>query len=336
MAMPTSRSTSKAGSGGYTLNEFEPGVRARVEKFANYWRSDRAHVDEAEVLAIHDTAARSNALLTGEVDAIDSVDARLADVLSSRSEMVVEETSGPLHYDFPMRVNVAPFDDNNVRLALKYAVDREAMVKTILRGRGRVGNDSPIGPSYRYYAAGIEQRAYDPDKAKFHLKQAGLSELKVDLSAANAAFTGAVDTALLFKEQARAAGIDINVVREPNDGYWSEVWNKKPWCASYWAGYPTEDFMLSAGYYSKSEYNATAWHNERFDSLLLAARAELDEAKRLEMYTEMQSLIRDVGGVLVPCFANDVLARNKKIAHGKLSNQRGFDGRKIIERWWVV
>ncbi len=327
---------SKAGCGGYVLKEFEPGVRARLERFPNYWRSDRAHVAEAEVLSIHDTAARANALQTGEVDAIDGVDARLAEVLGSRGEMIVEETSGPLHYDFPMRVDTAPFNDNNVRLALKYAVDREATLKTILRGRGQIGNDSPIGPSYRFHARDLEQRGYDPDKAKFHLKQAGLSELTLDLSAADAAFTGAVDACLLFKEQAKAAGITINVIREPNDGYWSEVWNKKPWCASYWAGYPTEDFMLTAGYYSKSEYNATKWQNERFDALLLAARAELDEAKRLEMYTEMQSLIRDVGGVLVPCFANDILARNKKVAHGKLSNQRGFDGRKIVERWWMV
>ena len=84
-------------------------------------------------------------------------------------------------------------------------------------------------------------------------------------------------------------------------------------------------------------WNDTHWNNERFDQLLVAARAELDDAKRGEMYREMQLLVRDEGGAIVPMYANFVDARSKKIAHGgKLGSNDCLDGWKCIERWWMA
>jgi len=171
------------------------------------------------MLSIIDPTARTNALTTGEVDVMDRPDLKTASRLGKKPGIVIEETTGYLHYTFPMRTDTAPFDDNNVRMALKHAVNREEIVEKILYGHGTVGNDHPIAPSVAYHAADLEQRQYDPDKAKFYAKKAG--GINVKLSAADAAFAGAVDAATLYKEHAAAAGIEIEVVREPNDGYWS-------------------------------------------------------------------------------------------------------------------
>ncbi|MEM7222095.1 MAG: ABC transporter substrate-binding protein [Pseudomonadota bacterium] len=327
---------SGTGTGGYHVETYEPGVRAHLKRNPNYWNPNAAFADEVEFLTIIDTTARSNALVTGEVDAIDQVDLKTVKLLARQSGVTIEETEGPLHFVFPMRMDTAPFDDNNVRQALKHAINREEMLQKILSGHGRVGNDTPIGPSYRYFDANLAQTPYDPDKAKWYLQQSGLSELKIDLSAADSAFAGAVDSAVLYREQALKAGIDITVVREPNDGYWSNVWMKKPWCASYWAGYTTENEMFTTGYAPGAAWNDTWFDNEAFNKLLIAARAELDESKRGEMYGEMQRIVRDEGGSLVPMFANDVMARTDRVAHGELASDRGFDGRRIITRWWVV
>ena len=325
------------GSGGYLLKDFDPGVRAYFERNPNYWKEGRAHADEVELLTIVDPTARSNALVTGEVHAIDQVDLKTASLLARQKGIVVEESTGPLHYVYPMFTDVAPFDNMHVRQALKFALDREELVQKILRGHGTIGNDHPIGPTYRYHAADLEQNSYDPDKAKFHLKQADLGELTIDLSAADAAYGGAVDAAVLYKEHAAKAGITINVVREPNDGYWSNVWMKKPICASYWGGYSTEDTMFSTGYAPGAAWNDTHWDHEAFNKLMIQARAELDKGKRKEMYREMQRILRDEGGVIVPMFANAVVARTEAVAHGEeVSAVRPFDGRRIIERWWVT
>jgi len=112
-----------------------------------------------------------------------------------------------------------------VRKALKYGINRQELVDKILFGHGAVANDTPIGPANQYFNTDMEQLAYDPDKAAFYLKEAGLDSVSIDLSASNAAFEGAVDAAQLYQASAGSAGININVVQEPADGYWSNVWN---------------------------------------------------------------------------------------------------------------
>jgi len=324
------------GAGGYTLDNFDPGVRTSLKRFPNYHKTDRAHFDEAELLTIPDVAARTNALVTDEIDAMDRVDIKTAHLLGRKPGVKIVETSGTAHYTFAMRTDTPPFDNNDVRLALKYALDRKAMLQTVLRGHGVTGNDHPIGRSNRFHADELPQREYDVDKAKFHLKKSGVGNLKVDLSAADAAFAGAVDAAVLYREHAAKAGIEINVIREPNDGYWSNVWLKKPWCAVYWSGRPTEDWMFSTAYAAGAPWNDSFWSHERFNKLLVEARAELDETKRRGMYVEMQTIVRDEGGVVIPMFNNDVGAHSDKIAHEDLGANLDFDGLRAVERWWFA
>ena len=271
-----------------------------------------------------------------EVDCIDNVELRTLSMLQRNPDVIIEEGAGPLHYSLPMLGAVAPFDNPDLRKALKFAIDRQDILDKILFGHGVIGNDHPIGPSYRYHAADIEQNSYDPDKARYHWQQSGLGDITLDLSAAEAAFGGAVDAAVLYQASAKKAGININVVREVNDGYWSDVWMKKPWSASYWGGNATEDAMFSTAYAAGAAWNESQWDNPRFNELLRSARAELNEGLRAEMYREMQILLRDEGSVIIPMFANSVHARNDKIAHGDVSWVRGFDGRRIMERWWMV
>ena len=278
-----------------------------------------------------------NAIVTDAVDAINRVDLKVVEFLRRNKAIVIEEVTGTQQFTMPMFTDMEPFGNNNVRLALKYAIDRKELVEMILRGHGRIGNDSPITPANRYFAADVPLREYDPDKSKFHLKQAGYDSLKLNLSAADAAFNGAVDTAVLYKEQAAKAGIDITVVREANDGYWTNVWRKKPFVMCYWAGRPTEDWMFSQVYAKGAVWNDTHWDDERFNQLLIEARAELDTAKRRDMYREMQLIVRDDGGVIIPMYPNFIDAHSTKIARGpRLGANYDLDGWKCVERWWMA
>lgn len=236
-----------AGTGGYVVKSFDPGVRAALERFPNYWKSDRAHFDGVEYTAIPDVNARQTALLNNSLDAMIECDFKTVHMLERDTNLRVDEVPTGTYVSLPMHQDVAPFDNPDVRLALKYALDREATVKMVLNGHGSIGNDQPVSPIMPYYDASIEQRAYDPDKAKFHLKKAGLASLKLDLSAADVVITSGVDMALLFSETARKAGIEVNVVREPNDSYWSNIWLKKPFCLAGWGQRPTPDIIFTLG-----------------------------------------------------------------------------------------
>ncbi len=328
--------SSPDGCGGYVVESYEPGVRATLSRNPDYWKEDRAHFDAVEMLAIIDPVARQNALITGEVDCIDRVDLKTVHLLERAPNIEILAPTGTQHYTFAMDTRAAPFDDNNVRLALKYAIDRQELVDKVLNGFGELGNDHPIGRSQPFWAD-LEQRAYDPDRARFHLKEAGLDSLDVKLSAADAAFGGAVDAAVLYSEKAAAAGINIEVVREPNDGYWSDVWMVKPWSAVYWGGRPTPDWMFSTAYASGVAWNDTFWENERFNMLLTEARSELDDNTRAEMYREMQELVRDQGGAVIPMFASYVIAHTDAVAHPEvIGSNWTMDGFRAIERWWFA
>ncbi|MEJ6396560.1 ABC transporter substrate-binding protein [Yoonia sp. 208BN28-4] len=323
------------GTGLYAVESFDAGVRMTAKRVTDHYKGDSAgFFDEIEYIAINDNTARMNALMTGQVTAINRIDFKTEALLNANPNVRIQEVTGNQHYTFPMLTDVNPFDQVHVRQALKYGINREEMVEKILLGHGQVGNDTPIGPANQYYASGMDQLMYDPDKAKFHLEQAGLTSLDIDLSASNAAFEGAIDAAQLFQASAGAAGININVVQEPADGYWSNVWNTKPFCASYWSGRATEDWMFSTAYEAGVPWNDSNWDNARFQELLLSARAELDSDKRREQYTEMQQILRDEGGVLIPMFANYVQAVANTIATPDIvGNLWQMDNGRMAERW---
>jgi len=322
------------GTGAYMLEKWEPGVRAFAKRNPNYWKEGRGHFDEVETLSITDTSARTNALKTGQIDYMDRCELKTVHFMKKVPGIEVTAVTGTAHYTIPMLVDKTPYNDNNVRMALKLAVNRKELVQRVLRGYGEPGNDHPIAPVNRYYAKNLEQRTYDPDKAKFYMKKAGKLDHTFNLHAADAAFPGAVDAATLISEHAKKAGININVVREPNDGYWSNVWIKKEWCMCYWGGRPTEDMMFSVAYADGAPWNDTHWKNDRFNKLLVAARAELDSDKRRKMYEEMQAICRNDGGTVVPMYNQMVAANSKKVTHGPISGHMAMDGMRNAERWW--
>ena len=325
------------GAGAYIVRDFEPGVRANIEKNPNFYLPEKGHVGSAQILVIADSTARTNALVTGDLDISGDIEAKTAHLLAGRPGIVVEDTVSTQHYTFPMRTDLEPFKNKDVRMALKLAIDREEILAKIVRGRGSLGNDHPISPANRFYNAELPQRAYDPDKARWHLKQAGMEGLEVELAASDGLYSGAVDSTVLFAEQAAKAGIKLTPRRAPDDGYWSDVWLKAPWCASYWSGRPTEDWMFTQGYGAESNWNESYWQNARFNELLKAARGELDEDKRRAMYYEMQAICRDDCGSVIHLFANHILAFRDNVKHPEtVGGNWEFDGYKIIERWWLT
>ena len=321
------------GTGLYQVQSFDPGVRMVATRYADHYKGDSAgFFDEVEYIAINDNTARMNALLTGQVDTINRIDFKTEGLLKANPALRIQEVTGNQHYSFPMLTNTSPYNDVNVRKALKYGINRQELVDKILLGHGAVGNDTPIGPANQYYNAGMDQLEFDADKAKFYLKEAGMDSIDISLSASNAA--------QLYQASAAQAGININVVQEPADGYWSNVWLKKSFCACYWSGRATEDWMFATAYEAGVPWNDSQWDNDdsaRFQELLLTARAELDSDKRQAQYFEMQEILRDEGGVLVPMFANYVQAVNNRISSPEtVGNLWQMDNARMAERWSVA
>lgn len=328
---------SGVGTGGYILEEYEPGVRSRVTRNPNYWKEGRAHFDAIEMLAVRDVNARTTALQTGQIDAMNSVDTTTAPLVQAMPGIDLVQTQGKVHYAFSMRASDPAYKDSNMRLAMKYAINRQEMVDKILNGFGSIANDQPIGKAYPDHNPNLVQHEYDPEKAKALVKKAGMEGHQHVLHVSETPFAGATDAAQLFSQQAKAAGIAIRVEREPEDGYWSKVWGKKPFFASRWSGRPNEDLMLTQAYSRESlgSWNATDWDNDEFNTKLLAARGEKDDDLRRELLWECQAILSEDGGMIAPVWADYIDAKTSKISTPEeVAGDWDLDGSRASERWW--
>jgi peptide/nickel transport system substrate-binding protein len=325
------------GCGPYRVTEFKLGISASFERHDGWHRAGSgAWFDAIEMTVLNDPNARQTAIVTGDVDAVTDIDLKTASMLARAPGVILDDVPSGTHITLPMFCDTPPFDDVNVRLALKHAIDRQEIVDKILFGRGTIANDHPIAPTMPYHAD-LPQREQDLDKARYHLKQAGHDRLPIEISVADTVISGATNMCSLFAEQARPAGIDLTVKQEPADGYWTNVWLKKPFCVVSWTARPTPDVMFSLAYKADADWNESRWQNERFNELLLKAKAELDQELRAEMYAEMQSLCRDDGGTIVPFFRNRTSARRDNVMHtDQIAAVWELDGARGYHRWWFA
>jgi peptide/nickel transport system substrate-binding protein len=322
------------GTGPFILQAWKPGVRFFAKRNPNYFKEGRPHFDAVEILGIADTNARTNALKTGQIHVMNRCEPKTLHLLERARGVQVLKLEGARHYTIPMLTTMKPYDNNDVRLGLKYAIDRQLLVDKVLHWYGYLGNDHPIPRNNKYFAKELPQREYDPDKAKFHLRKAGFLDHEFKLHAADAAYPGAIDASVLIQKSAAKAGIKIRVVREPNDEYWKKVWGKKEWVQCYWSGRPTADWMFSLAYTVDANWNDTKWNHPKFNQLLNVARTEIDQKKRREMYVELQRICRDEGATPIWGFAKQLSAATEKLDHGPVAANWEFDGLRLPERWW--
>ncbi|WP_082407458.1 ABC transporter substrate-binding protein [Mesorhizobium sp. 1M-11] len=322
------------GTGGYILESFQPGIRATLNRNGNYWKTDRAHVERVTLTVMNDSTARLAALQSGAADVINQLDRKVFPLVERNQALKVVRSPGAVHWTFIGAFNAEPTKNNDVRQALKFGCDRQAMLDLIMRGLGTLGNDHPIAPNNPYYNGALEQRVFDPDKASFHLKKAGLERLTLDLYTSDAALPEAVSLSEVYQSKAGTAGIDLKVIRRPADGYWSDTWMKRPFTVSSWLNRPV-DQTFSLIYGTDSAWNESYWSNARFDKLLAEGKATLDFDKRKEIYGELQAILNDEGPSIIPIFADFLDARSVKVQGFEPSGVSDLSGDRIIERVWL-
>ncbi len=322
------------GTGAYVLDSFQPGVRVLTHRNAHYWDSNRAFVDSVETVAYNDSTARVAAIMSGSVHLIDRVEPRLATRLGAIATLRLHRARDTDNILFPMLTDQAPYSNNDVRTALKYAIDREQLRSSLLGGYGSVANDNPLFPSNRFYSSDIPKHSYDPDKARFYWKKAGVTAPIVLSAADGATFNGAVSAAELYQASATKAGIPFRVNRVPADGYWTQVWMKQPFCASSWANRPTADAYLSMICVSGAPWNESKWRNPTFDKLVAAARSETNEGRRKQIYHDIQVLYVEQGASVIPLYADSLRATRSNV-HG-YRDVPGEVGSRAAEKVWLA
>jgi peptide/nickel transport system substrate-binding protein len=322
------------GTGPFKVKEFKPGVRSVSVRNPGYWKPGLPYLDEIEFIAIGDEPSRVNALLSGDVHMINEVNPRSTQRISaSAGHRVVDAPSGN-YTDLIIRQDQMPGQNADFTQAMKYLLDREQVKSAVFRGYAVVGNDHPIAPGSRYHNADLPQRAYDPEKAKFLLKKAGMEKISMPVVCSPAA-TGSVDIAVLLQQSAKSVGLNLNVNRVPSDGYWSNHWMKHPLSFGNINPRPNADVIFSQFFQSTAPWNESGWKNEQFDQLLMLARGETDDAKRAKMYADMQTLVSDNCGIGIPVFISNIDGVDQRIKGYSSNPLGGFMGYMFSEQVWL-
>lgn len=300
------------GTGAYKVSRFSPGDVLEGVRNENYFKDDAAFVDSVALIGANDPASRLSAFQSGQLHIASGLDVRSAPLLQALPDRQIVSLRGSQFVGINMRCDVAPFDNPVLRRAMKLAIDRDDILARVYGGFGRIGNDTPVPPNDPLFAGEVPQHRYDPEAAAELYKQSGHSG-PLTLSTSEAATAPAVDMATLFREHAARAGITINVVREPADGYWANVWGQAPFHSTVWGARPTVDLILTTAYSTGSGGNDTHWSNPAFDEALARARVEGNQAKRLALYAEAQRLLSEDGGAIIPVFGDVVEGLNGSV-----------------------
>ncbi|MDQ3659903.1 MAG: ABC transporter substrate-binding protein [Actinomycetota bacterium] len=286
------------GTGPFVFESFSVGERSLCKRNPSYWEEGKPYVDEWEDISIDDNAARLNALLSGEIDMLSQLPFAQAKDQQQRGEIQVLAADSPAIQVFIMAVDIAPFDDERVRQAFRLIPDRQALIDGALFGFGSIGNDL-AGKGLPFFAEDLPARDQDLEQARSLLKQAGAENLKVTLHTSDIV-PGFVEAATLLAQQAKGAGVTIEVKKEPANAYFdtSLLYTKLDFAQSFWT-FSSIPIWYEQALLSDAVWNETHWRDPSFDKLIRDAQGAPDESTATELWGQIQQTQYDQGGYIV-------------------------------------
>jgi peptide/nickel transport system substrate-binding protein len=297
------------GTGPFMYQSFTPEQRSVFIRNPNFWQSGLPYVDSLTVIDFPDTTSLQDALTTGVIDAATGFDGPQMSALGTVSGVTTVPSHTGSITPFTMRVDQPPFNDARVRQALRLLVDRPQLIDSALDGYGVVASDvfSPYDPDFD----NALRREQDIPQAKALLKAAGHEDLTVTLVTAPAA-TGMVPMATVLAEQAKAAGVTINLDDVSSSTFFGK--NYLSWTFSQdFYSYNPYLMQVSTSMLPASPFNETHTDSPVLNNLYQQANSTLNASVRRQIEYEMQTYDFNEGGYIIPAFLDSLDAYSTKI-----------------------
>jgi peptide/nickel transport system substrate-binding protein len=287
--------TKPIGAGAFVLKDWAHGDKVELVKNPNYWEASRVKLDGVQWLYVPDDTTRMLKLKAGEVDAAIFVPFNMVGDLQKDPNIDVHLDPSSREDFMIMNEAKKPLDNVKVRQAICQAIDREAIVKAVLFGNGKVANSFIPGGAL-YYNPDNPTCKYDPDAAKKLLADAGASNLsfKLLIDAGNSVND---QNAVLIKNDLAKVGINIDIVKEEAGQEWdSTVAGDYDLSIEYWTNDIIDpDEKATFALYGKDDNKSfyTNYNNPHVTELIDQGREEMDKDKRTAIYNEIQKIASD-------------------------------------------
>ena len=305
------------GTGPFKIEKYTQGVGASFVRNDAYW-GDKALPDRLAFSFYADTQPMLLALQGGDVDVIQQVPVLEGAALLNNPDVNIISLKSSAHQELHMRCDMEPFKDKRVRRAIALSLDRERLVKGLMRGRASLGNDSPFAPVFPTTNTSVAQRAQDLNEAKALLEAAGMTNGKVTLTTEN--FLEIPQYAQLVQAAAREIGftIDLNVL-DQSAYYGDAVFGKSNWLDSTMGitdyghrGVP--NVYLSAPLTSDGTWNAAHFKNPDYDKLVAGYIATADVESQKEQAGQIETMLLDETPVIFGYFYDYLVATAKNVS----------------------
>ena len=292
--------THPVGTGPFRFASWDRGQRVVLEKNPTYWKYP-VKVERVIYRPIVEDQARLTELLTGTLDVIVGVPADFVSQLEQNAKITLLKQVGAHVWYFGMNNQKKPFDDKRVRQALNYAVNKDAIVKDVLKGTGAASR-GPVLPGTWGADPALKPYPYDPERAKKLLAEAGYpsgfsTTLWVPESGSGMQAPVAMST--VMQSNLKAVGVNVSLQTMEWGAYLAKLRTKEQelFALSWMAGTEDPDMvmypLLHSSQWTPVGPNRALYKNARFDTLLQQARLTTDQAKRAQLYREAQRVLVD-------------------------------------------
>ena len=296
------------GTGAFMLDSLEPQIRAVFKASPDYWRKDAngeklPYLDGMEMIYIPELAGQVEALRGGEVDFVGGLSYEQAEGVKGDASVKLLTVQTNQHYSIHMRCDQGPAKDPNVRLALRLGTDTPSMAEVLRPGLATAGNGTLVGPTFT--SLYVDQAPpYDPEKAKQLLADAGYADgLDITIQAQNA--WGVPGMATVWQEQMKKIGVNVDIQVVPADVYYGEGENNWLDCdfgITDWGQRASPLMYFQLEYITGAPWSGSKWSDAEFDAVCKQIQAEVDDAKRAELYRTAQQILIERQPVIILYF----------------------------------
>jgi peptide/nickel transport system substrate-binding protein len=289
-----------AGTGPFQFVEWIPDDHLLLKRFDSYWNTAGGpYLDAVRYRPIPDDTVKLQSLQNSEIDVLDYLAPRNVSIAKSDSNLVVIDVPSLAAFWFTLNTTKPPFNDKNLRLALTYALDVEAIVKGVYLGVGVPAN-GPISPASWAYDDTLKPVQRDLNKSKQYLAAAGQPNgFSFDFEAVNVPIS--IQEGEVVKAQLAEAGITCNVVQVDGARQLADGNNKASDMTGYaWSGRPDPDGNTYQFFHTTPgvSLNWSGISNPQLDSLLEQTRQVTDHAQRKQLYTQAIQILNSEAPVV--------------------------------------
>ncbi|MCC8934063.1 ABC transporter substrate-binding protein [Rhizobium sp. 'Codium 1'] len=290
-----------SGTGAFKFVEWQSSQRVVIERNPDYW--DGAASLEAVVFRpITDANTRVAEMMAGGIDVMVEVPPDNLATFKQDAGFAVAEQAGPHVWFGILNTRSGPFADKRVRQAANYAVNKETLVNDVLQGTATVAA-GPIPPAFNWVEGAVDAYAYDPEKAKALLAEAGVEnpQLTFYVTEGGSGMLDPITMGAAIQADLQAVGFSVKIETYEWNTFLGRVneglEGKADMAEMAWMTNDPDTLpylaLRSDAMPDKGGFNSGYYSNPEVDELLEKARTSTDQAERGKLYGQVQQIVHD-------------------------------------------